>query len=151
MFHLFLSIGQSGIYSIDMIDIAFTEISKKLKEFNFPEFDLVVGIARGGLFPAMLVAHQFGCHLEILTFNYRDDSNTPLYDEPKFLSGSFENISKDKKILLIDDVSVSGKTLDAVKKLLHEYQVITFVLKGKADYALYTDIKECVNWPWKIK
>lgn len=134
-----------------MVDLEFNEISRKLKNFQFPPFDIVVGIARGGVVPAMLIAHQFDRELKILTFNYRDDSNTPKYDEPVFLSGSIEDLSKDKKILLVDDVSVSGKTLDAVKRILDGYNVSTFVMKGKADYALFTDIRECVNWPWKLK
>lgn len=133
-----------------MVDIRFDEISRKLKEFNFPSFDMVVGIARGGVVPAMLIAHQFGCEYKVLKFNYRDDSNQPQYDDPQFLSGSVDDLPKDKKILLVDDVSVTGKTLDAVKKLLYDHHVSTFVLKGKADYALFTDIKDCVNWPWKI-
>lgn len=132
-----------------MVDISFREISRKLKEFDFPRFDLVVGIARGGLAPSMLIAHQFDCELVLLTFNYRDDNNQPRYEEPAFLSGAISDIPKDKKILLVDDVSVSGKTLNAAKELLREYSVTTFALKGKADLVLFTDIRECVNWPWK--
>jgi uncharacterized protein len=132
-----------------VVNIGFDDISKKLRDFNFPAFDVVVGVARGGTVPAMLIAHQFGCEFHLLTFNYRDDSNKPQYDEPIFLSGSIDNLPRDKKILLVDDVSVSGKTLDAVKNLLNNCDVSTFVLKGKADYVLFTDIKECVNWPWK--
>ena len=132
-----------------MRDLQFTEISKKLKVYPFPIFDIVVGIKRGGLVPAMLIAHQFDYELRLISFNYRDESNDPRYPEPLFLSGSLEDLPKDKKILLVDDVSVSGKTLEAVKKLLNGYNVTTFVLKGKADHTLYTDIKECVNWPWK--
>lgn len=121
-----------------------------MRKFEFPPFDVVVGIARGGVAPAMLIAHQFDCELVLLTFNYRDDNNQPRYDEPALISGSIQDIPKHKKILLVDDVSVSGKTLNAAKALLHDYSVITFALKGKADLALFTDIKECVNWPWKI-
>jgi uncharacterized protein len=132
-----------------MRDLQFNEISKKLRNYPFPPFDIVVGITRGGLVPAMLIAHQFDCQLRLLSFNYRDDSNEPKYDEPVFLSGTIDDLPKDKKILLVDDVSVSGKTLNAVKKLLSSHNVSTFVMKGKADHVLFTDIKECVNWPWK--
>jgi uncharacterized protein len=134
-----------------VVDIHFNEISEKLKTFDFPPFDIVVGIARGGVVPAMLIAHQFGSEFKLLTFNYRDDSNTPRYEEPVFLSGTVEDLPIDKKILLVDDVSVTGKTLDAVKKHLPKHNIATFVLKGKADYVLITDINECVNWPWKNK
>jgi len=132
-----------------VVDISFNKISRELKKFEFPPFDIVVGIARGGVVPAMLIAHQFDRELVLLTFNYRDDTNQPRYDEPVFLSGNIKDIPKHKKILLVDDVSVSGKTLNAAKALLRDYQVTTFALKGKADLALFTDIRECVNWPWK--
>ena len=52
-------------------------------------------------------------------------------------------------ILLVDDVSVSGVTLSLALSLLKDFEVFTFVLKGQADYVLFPEIKECVNWPWK--
>ncbi|MEM8970289.1 MAG: hypothetical protein AAGE93_27990, partial [Bacteroidota bacterium] len=52
-------------------------------------------------------------------------------------------------ILLVDDVSVTGKTLKTVKAELAEYRVTTFVLKGKADLVVFPDIGTCVDWPWK--
>jgi hypoxanthine phosphoribosyltransferase len=57
----------------------------------------------------------------------------------------------DAKVLLVDDVSVTGKTLDFAKQLLHLNDIKTFVLKGKnADIVLFPEIKECVNWPWNM-
>jgi len=85
--------------------------------------------------------------------NYRDDHNNPQYDTPVLLSdeGFLEGLNKQSKILLVDDVSVTGKTIKFAKELLKDYTVTTFALKGKADLVLFTDIKSCVNWPWKIE
>jgi len=51
--------------------------------------------------------------------------------------------------LLVDDVSVTGKTLKCAVENLQDYTVYTFVLKGKADYVLFPEINTCVEWPWK--
>ena len=135
-----------------MVDISFASISKKMKGFHWPSFDVVVGVARGGIVPASLIAHQHQCDLHIIQVNYRDDSNQPQHDSPVLLSDTnpWETIPLHQKILLVDDVSVTGKTLDFALQFFKNHQVITFALKGKADHVLFTDVKSCVNWPWKI-
>jgi len=135
-----------------MVDITFTEVSKKMKEYNWPAFDAVVGIARGGIVPASLIAHQHQLELHLLQVNYRDDANNPRYKTPILLSDTnpWDAISLDKKILLVDDVSVTGTTMNFVLDYFKNHQVITFALKGKADHVLFHDIKSCVNWPWKV-
>ncbi|MEJ2505690.1 MAG: phosphoribosyltransferase, partial [Ignavibacteriaceae bacterium] len=59
--------------------------------------------------------------------NYRDVQNNPIYDEPVILSQ--KNITN-KKVLLVDDVSVSGKTLEAAIKILQGNSITTLTLKG---------------------
>ena len=54
---------------------------------------------------------------------------------------------KEKKVLLVDDVSRTGATLGKAKELLKGNEVNTFVLKGKADYSIF-EIDGCVEWPW---
>jgi len=130
-----------------MRDLSFKEISKRIGDLNLPYFDLVIGIADGGTVPASLVAYRLGIELKLIKINYRDVQNNPIYDEPVILSQ--KNIT-DKKVLLVDDVSVSGKTLEAAIKILHGNSITTLTLKGKADYVLFPEISECVNWPWKL-
>ncbi len=135
-----------------MVDISFASISKKIKDYQWPSFDVVVGIARGGIVPASLIAHQHHCDLHIIQVNYRDDSNQPRYQEPVLLSDTdpWKNIPLHQKILLVDDVSVTGKTLNFALQFFKNHQVTTFALKGKADHVLFTNINTCVNWPWNI-
>ena len=130
-----------------MRDLSFKEISKRIGDINLPYFDLVIGIADGGTVPASLIAYQLGIELKLIKINYRDVQNNPIYEEPVILSQ--ENIT-DKKVLLVDDVSVSGKTLEAAIKILQGNSITTLTLKGKADYVLFPEIAECVNWPWKL-
>jgi hypoxanthine phosphoribosyltransferase len=52
--------------------------------------------------------------------------------------------------LVVDDVSVSGKTLEKARQLLAGNEVKTLTLKGNADYVIFPEIRDCVKWPWKI-
>ena len=132
-----------------MVDISFADIREALNKFSLPDVDFVIGIAEGGLVPASLAAYKLGKELKTIKINLRDDKNNPRYENPKILQSVTEEI-KNKKILLVDDVSVTGKTLKVAKSLFPGNTVTTFAMKGKADLVLFPEIKECVNWPWKI-
>lgn len=131
-----------------MVPLSFKEISERLKQIDLPEIDLVIGIGSGGIPPATFVAYHLNADLEVITLNYRDENNTPRYDTPKIFYQPHLNLDG-KRILLVDDVSVSGKTLNAALELLKGYNVKTLAMKGKADFVLFPEIKDCVKWPWK--
>ena len=131
-----------------MINISFPEIKKALDNFTLPSVDIVIGIAEGGLVPAALTANKLGNELAIIKINYRDENNTPKFEKPKIIK-SFEGIIEGKNILLVDDVSVTGKTIEEARNLFKGSHITTFVFKGKADYVLLPGLKDCVNWPWK--
>lgn len=132
-----------------MVTISFKEIVERLKNTDLPEFNLVIGIGSGGIPPAAFVAFHLNTELQVISMNYRDEENNPRYNEPILLKKPEWNL-EGKRILLVDDVSVSGKTLDSALKILSGYNVKTLVMKGKADYVLFSDIKDCVKWPWKL-
>ena len=133
-----------------MENLSFKTICKRLESLDLPKFDLIVGIAEGGIVPASLAAYKTGCDIEIIKINYRDINNSPSFDKPKLLSKISEFHQK-KNILIVDDVSVSGKTLDFAKSFFRGNEIKTLVLKGKGDFVLFPEIKECVNWPWKME
>ena len=132
-----------------MVPLSFTEITERLKKQELPEFDLVIGIGTGGIVPASIVAFKLGCELQVLTLNFRDVNNTPQHESPIVVSKPHNLDLEGKRVLLVDDVSVSGKTLDAARKFLNHKNLETLTMKGKADYVLFPEIKECVKWPWK--
>ena len=131
-----------------MVPLSFKEISERLKQIDLPKIDLVIGIGSGGVAPATFVAFYLNAELEVMTLNYRDENNNPRYDEPKVLYQPLWNL-EGKSILLVDDVSVSGKTMNAALGLLKGYNVKSLAMKGKADFVLFPEIKDCVKWPWK--
>lgn len=131
-----------------MVPLSFREISTRLKQIELPETDLVIGIGSGGIVPAGIVAFHLNAELRVMVLNYRDEKNNPRYEEPKVIEIPDENL-EGKRILLVDDVSVSGKTMNKALEQLKELNVKTLAMKGKADYVLFPEIKDCVKWPWK--
>jgi len=132
-----------------MVPLSFVEISERLKSMDLPPVDLVIGIGTGGIVPASIAAFHLKAELQVLVLNYRDENNNPRYEEPVVLKKPPMDL-EGKKILLVDDVSVSGKTMNAALKQLAGSDVKTLAMKGKADYVLFPEIKDCVKWPWKV-
>ena len=132
----------------DKITLTMEVISERISLLNLPNIELIIGIATGGVVPAALISYRTGKPLKIIKLNYRDEENTPIREEPELQSDDI-SIGGAKKILLVDDVSVSGKTLDAAKKLFAEIEITSLVMKGKADIVLFPELNKCVNWPWK--
>lgn len=131
-----------------MVPLSFKEIAERLKQMQLPEVDVVIGIGSGGIPPATFVAFHLNAELIIITLNYRDEKNNPRFDEPKVLYQPEWQLAG-KRILLVDDVSVSGKTMETARAQLAGFDVKTLAMKGKADFVLFPEIKDCVKWPWK--
>lgn len=132
------------------VTLTFAEISQRLHAAPLPEVDAVVGIARGGLVPAALVAHQLQVPLVMMRVNYRDDDNNPRTQTPKLLHPHDANLTG-QRVLLVDDVSVSGSTLRFAASLLYDTsQITTLTMKGRADIVLFPEVASCVHWPWSL-
>lgn len=130
--------------------LPFTEITGRLARWRFPEnIDGVVGIASGGVVPAALVAQTLGLEMKVIAINYRDEMNEPRFSAPRLLTAAPE-MGAWRRVLLVDDVYVSGRSWHAARAHLPaDLAVMPFVLKGKVDFALFADIDGCVQWPWK--
>lgn len=134
-----------------MTSLSFADITARLAAWRFPEgIDLVVGIANGGVVPAALVAMRLAVELRVIAVNYRDETNEPRYAEPRVLS-SVPDLGSARRILLVDDVYVTGRSWQSARHTLPEsVEVIPFVLKGRVDFALIRNVEGCVQWPWKV-
>jgi uncharacterized protein len=126
--------------------LAFEAIVERLAALDLPEVDLVVGIASGGTVPAGLVAYRLGVPLQLLSINYRDAANRPQRPRPELLAPSPGPLGR--RILLVDDVAVSGATVALARELLAGHEVTTLVLKGRADIVAFPEVGTCVLWPW---
>ncbi len=132
------------------VALSMDDIMGRLQSFSFPEVDLVVGITSGATFPAKKIADLLNLPVRYIQINFRLPDNTPKYENPQLIK--MDAIpSHHTRLLLVDDVSVSGKTLKFAVENLQNFTVYTFVLKGKADYVLFPEINTCVDWPWKTE
>jgi uncharacterized protein len=131
--------------------LAFDRITERLRATlaSPPRVDAVVAIARGGLVPGALVAHHLGLPLHALRSRYRDDAHVPQSSAPR-LDAAAPDL-RGLRVLLVDDVTVTGATLRAVAASLDAAAVTTLVFKGRpgsADWIVFDDVPECVIWPW---
>lgn len=134
-----------------MTPLAFEDIAARLAAWRFPAgIDGVVGIATGGIVPASLVAQRLGVGLKLVAVNYRDEANEPRFAAPRPLAPA-PDLGSWRRVLLVDDVYVSGESWRAARALLPaNVEVLPFVFKGKVDFALIRDVSGCVQWPWKL-
>src|SRR5690606_17695522 len=82
---------------------------KKLVHSNKDELlqtEFVIGVSRGGLIPAAVVATTLN---KPLVAAYIDKQDNVYFDRGDWI--------KDKKVLIVDDIVRSGKTLDLIKNL----------------------------------
>jgi len=126
----------------------FEEIREKIRLLEFSEsFDVVVGIAKGGIVPAVLLSEKLGIPLGLLWMSLRDDKNNQVFDFPRLLRPP-DFCWEGKSVLIADDRCRTGKTFKAAKEVLRGARLLrTFAVNGRADYALYSE--PCFLFPWK--
>ena len=84
--------------------------------------DYVVGLTRGGLFPANLISQYLECRMETLKVSLRDgeqqETNCWMAEDAFGYNGHDPMCSDDgrKRILIVDDINDSGATLNWIKQ-----------------------------------
>tara|TARA_B100000989_G_scaffold74587_2_gene52697 strand:- start:67801 stop:68271 length:471 start_codon:yes stop_codon:yes gene_type:complete len=71
--------------------------------------DIVVGITRGGLLPAVMISHYLGIKMHTLDVRLRDGD---IKENAKYLK---TQMIKGKKILIIDDINDTGETFKWIR------------------------------------
>ena len=72
--------------------------------------DLIVGIARGGLLPALHLSHALDVPLECMPWSTRD-SNIKMFSGPVD-----EELQSGKTVVFVDDINDSGLTMTQIKE-----------------------------------
>ena len=121
-------------------------LAEKIKEYN-P--DCIIAIARGG----MSLAHFLGENLnirDVYTINAIHYDDTKKLEDVKLFN--FPDLSNIKKAVIVDDISDSGDTLEAIlKKLKKEYpdldiKVATLFYKKNTKVMPDFTVKEANKW-----
>jgi uncharacterized protein len=128
---------------------SFLDIVSALREWKFPErLDGVIAIAHDGIIPGVLVAQRLGVGLKTITIHYRDTFNEPQFPRPQLIS-SVPGLGDWRRVLLVDDVWLSGKTWETARShLSRNVEVLPFVLQGDVDFALFREAPGNAHWPW---
>jgi hypoxanthine phosphoribosyltransferase len=110
-------------------------------------YTAIVGLARGGLVPAVMLSHRLDIKFESVTWQTRDGGLQEV--------GRLNNIiAREDKVLIIDDICDSGLTLTQVKANHPDADVA--VLTSKLDTKLvdfvaqtYYNDDRWVIFPWE--
>ena len=144
-------------FSYEEFGEASRELAQQIADSGF-ETDIVVAIARGGMLLAGSLAYALGVKsCGALNVEFYTGIGTRL-PEPVILPPMLDEASLDgKRVLLVDDVSDSGRTLALVIQLLEASGAIvkTVVLYTKphtVQEAHYTwrRTDKWINFPWSV-
>jgi len=72
--------------------------------------DIIVGLSRGGLIPAVMLSHYLHCPMRTLNLSFRDANEQATSDL------ELAELATSQKILIVDDINDTGKTLNWIKE-----------------------------------
>ncbi len=145
------SAKRKGIKRIPFFSIMI-ELEKKFPLLLKENFDTIIGIKRGGIVPSALLAYKLNLPLSFVGLRLYEDGPMPerIYENPKVLDMPPDDLVRDERILLVDDIENTGDTMKKAIEVLSSKakDIKTFSIIGKhTDYYLF--FKEgCVKLPW---
>ena len=129
------------------------ELVERVRREALP-FDLVIGIARGGIPLAMVLSDELGVRIDVI--NVKSYGGISQREEPRIVSTITEKV-RGKKILVVDDLVDEGATMQTVLEHLRTEgasELKTAVLfkkpwsKFEPDFCLET-LDDWVVFPWE--
>ncbi|MEK6977688.1 MAG: phosphoribosyltransferase [Candidatus Hydrothermarchaeota archaeon] len=143
--------------SWEEIEAACRRLAEGIKERRL-EFDIIVGVARGGLVPARILSDMLGNdELQTMRIKFYDAVGRTA-ERPKILYQPRLEV-KGKRVLLVDDIADTGKSLTAaIDHLKGEGagEVSVAVLAKRPSSSLIPDLctMETDAWvifPWEVQ
>jgi len=142
-------------YTWDNIQQYIYQLSQKVEQSG-QKFDLIVGIARGGLTISHILSDFLG--LPVASFTIASYKDFKQQKEP-VLTYKMGNSLEEKKILLVDDISDSGKSFVRGIKHLQEMRAkniktASLFIKPWTKFKPDFYIKEATEWlifPYEMK
>jgi len=93
--------------------------------------DCIIGLLRGGIVPARIFSDYFNIILDFFSLDVKLYEGINKRKEKPVIGPFSYDLIKGKKILIIDDIYDSGKTMEAVLAYLSEENVVTATLFWK--------------------
>jgi len=121
--------------------------------------DVILALGRGGLVPGVLLSHFLDC--KVFNFglkSYKDKkAGDIVVTQPPGIN--FNSVYREKKVVVVDDLSDKGTTLNYVKEYLdthdfHFYRFATLYIKSSTRYIPTYFTKEFddniwLDFPWE--
>lgn len=124
-------------------------ITKINEAIDFSNIDLIIGLTRGGLVPAIQLSNKNDIKMLTLALSLRDNTNDSMYEK------ELSEIQKHDNILIIDDIYDYGKTVAKIKQDLPgknlKFYTIYSTDENAVDYfSLKKEIDDWIVFPWEI-
>ncbi len=101
---------QNKLLSWSNIEGYTIDIARQLQESRFyPEY--IIGIARGGSVPAIMLSHYLNVPVKTLHLSLRDHTSSQSID-----STITQDIIDNHAILIVDDINDTGNTINQLKR-----------------------------------
>jgi hypothetical protein len=132
-------------------------LAKKIKERKVP-FDLIIGIARGGWVPARLLSDMLN-NDEVHSMRVKFYTGIgEVAEKPVILHPTQIDVTG-KKVLLVDDIADTGKSLSIAKEHLEkrgagDIFVVTLIKKPHSEINPDLYVEETDAWvifPWEVR
>ncbi len=141
----------------DDIEAQCKQIAREIKRKKL-EFDVIVGLARGGWIPARLLSDYLGID-ELHTVRVKFYASVGQRMEKPLILHPTQFDIQGKRILLVDDIADTGESLIAALEHLKEKNcdrvfVVTLVKKPRSKFTPDLYAKETRAWvvfPWEVK
>lgn len=98
-------------YTYDMFLDSVRHIAEQI-EFSGEEYDYIIGLARGGLVPAVKLSHKLDIPMLAVNWQTRDS----LF---RHIDPAIKTKLHNKRILIVDDIVDSGETIKLLKEELN--------------------------------
>lgn len=128
-------------------------VAKKIKKANFKP-DYIVGITRGGWIPSVLLSDELGVK-NLLSLKIEHWGITARKDKKAHLTIPLNLNLSGKKILLVDDLTDTGESIQLALKHLkeqnsQEIKVATLIHKAHSKFIPDFYARKIEQWKWII-
>ena len=105
-------------YSYNYISYSSINLANDIKKSFEPDY--ILAISGGGLIPSRIIRKVIDKPIISLTIKYYDD-NDKIMETPNIIQWVDRELIENKKILIVDEIDDTGKTLDFIINRLKEF------------------------------
>jgi len=137
------------------IDQACLSLYSQMRKTNYVP-DAIIGLLRGGVIPARIMADYFGIMLDFFALDVKLYTGIGTRKEEPVIRYDFKDSDLSGKVLVIDDIWSSGKTMNAVLNRFKGKDITTATLfwqepvdKKPNFYSEVARSNEWIVFPWE--